>query len=146
MLVPEVERAIGKKISTGDTRFYPTKRKVYTYWLYAAGGSVKACEDQAKIQELLTQIDASESLGKGMYYNFEAFDPRLLSQAYGISLDKTFEGLLQSKDNEFTHCIVPETDSQVPVAPVLPDAYFANVDQHLRPRKDASAQPSSAKI
>ena len=30
-LIPEVERGIGKKISHGDTRFYPTRNTVYIY-------------------------------------------------------------------------------------------------------------------
>ena len=137
VLVPDVEKKIGKKISLGDTRFYPTRRTVYTYWLYAAGGSVKASEDQTKIQELLEKIDVNCMLGKEVYYNFEAFDPRLLSKVYGIALDKSFEELLSSKDKASTQHILNESDSYVPV---ISDAYFANVDEHLRPRKDASAQ------
>ena len=31
ILVPNIEVAIGKKIAPNDTRFYPTKRTVYTY-------------------------------------------------------------------------------------------------------------------
>ena len=31
VLIPEIEKDIGKKISLGDTRFYPTRRTVYTY-------------------------------------------------------------------------------------------------------------------
>ena len=76
VLVPEVEEAIGKKINIGDTRFYPTRGTVYTYWLYSAGGSVKACEDQSKIKELLTGIKEDSLLGKDIYYNYEPFDPR----------------------------------------------------------------------
>ena len=30
-LVPEIEKDLGKKIGFGDTRFYPTRRKVYVY-------------------------------------------------------------------------------------------------------------------
>ena len=30
-LVPEIEKQIKKKISVSDTRFYPTRRSVYTY-------------------------------------------------------------------------------------------------------------------
>ena len=137
VLVPDVEKKIGKQISLGDTRFYPTRRTVYTYWLYAAGGSVKACEDQKKIQELLEKIDVNAMLGKEMYYNFEAFDPRLLSKVYGVALDKSFEELLSSKTNASSQQILNESESFVPV---ISDTYFANVDEHLRPRKDASAQ------
>ena len=72
-LVPEIEKDIGKKIGLGDTRFYPTRRTVYVYWLYASGGSVKACDDQNKIKKLLTET--VEDVGDGLYYNFEAFDP-----------------------------------------------------------------------
>ena len=52
-LVPKIEMDIGKKINRGDTRFFPAKRTVYTYWLCAAGGSVKASEEQNKIRKLL---------------------------------------------------------------------------------------------
>ena len=61
-LVPQIKKDIGKKIGLGDTRFYPTRRTVYTYWLYAAGGSVKACEDQNKISEFLKTIAPDDRL------------------------------------------------------------------------------------
>ena len=63
VLVPEIERKTGKKIGLGDTRFYPTKRTVYVYWIYAAGGSVKASEDQTKILELLNKTVEVEASG-----------------------------------------------------------------------------------
>ena len=55
-LVPSIENAIGKKIGSGDTRFFPTRRTVYIYWLNYAGGSVKACEDQGKIRFHFTRL------------------------------------------------------------------------------------------
>ena len=137
-LVPEIEKSIGKKIGLGDTRFFPTRRTVYVYWLYTAGGSVKACEDQNKIRELLTKTVESEACAEGFYFNFEAFDPKLLSKCYGITLDKTFEDLLLAEQVGVTEMILPDTES--PVLPVLSDDYFDNVAEHLRPKKDSTAQ------
>ena len=116
-LVPEIEKDMGKKIGLGDTRFYPTRRTVYVYWLYASGGSVKACEDQNKIKELLTQT--VEHVEEGLYYNFEAFDPLLLSKSYGITLDRTFEDLLLSEEARDKEMLLSDAVSQD--LPVLPD-------------------------
>ena len=109
---------------------------MYTCWLYAAGGSVKACEDQSKIQELLTGIKEDSLLGKDFYYTYEPFDPRLLSKFYGISLSKTFEQLLVDQDTTAQQ-VLSEKESQVPV---LPDEYFESIDERLRPGTDTSAQ------
>ena len=138
VLVPEIEKSIGKKIGSGDTRFYPTRRTVYIYWVYAAGGSVKACEDQKKIQELLTKMVDNDAPENELYYNFEAFDPYLLSKCYGITLDKTFEDLMLSKESEVNDIMLVDADTQV--LPVLPDDYFSNTGEHLRPKTGSTAQ------
>ena len=109
---------------------------MYTCWLYAAGGSVKACEDQSKIQELLTGIKEDSLVGKDFYYTYEPFDPRLLSKFYGISLSKTFEQLLVDQDTTAQQ-VLSEKESQVPV---LPDEHFKSIDERLRPGTDTSAQ------
>ena len=122
----------------GDTRFFPTKRTVYEYQLYASGGSVKASEDQEKIKKLLTKTDDDTTACGKLYYNFEAFDARLLSRSYGISLDKTFGELLLSEDYRPHESFLTESDT--PTLPLLPDEYFANVPGHLRPGPNATAQ------
>ena len=138
VLVPDIEKNIGMKIGLADTRFYPTRRTVYIYWVYASGGSIKACEDQKKILELLTKTVATDSSGIDLYYNFEAFDPHLLSKCYGITLDKTFEELLLSKDVVGND--IMRADAEPQLLPVLLDDYFDNTEEHLRPKKNSSAQ------
>ena len=136
-LVPSIEQTIGKKISLDDTRFFPTKRTVYTYWLNYAGGSVKACEDQNKIRELLHETIPAAGLEE-LYYKFEPFDPRLLAKSYGIPLDKSFEGLLagvEKSGNDFLF-----SDDSMQNVPILPDDFFDKVEPHLRPKKNATAQ------
>ena len=137
-LVPKIEQEIGRKIRKGDTRFFPTRRTVYTYWLCAAGGSVKACEDQNEIRDLLTKMEEYGVSGGELYYKFEPFDPKLLSKCYGIQLDKTFEELLVVDDIRISNSFSPDAEPQV--VPVLPDEYFGNVEEHLRPSTDSSAQ------
>ena len=66
-LVPSFQKSIQKKIGSGDTRFFPTRRTVYTYWLKYAGGSVKACQDQDKIRELLQNECSAESGSRELY-------------------------------------------------------------------------------
>ena len=136
-LVPQIEREIRKKIGLTDTRFYPTRRTVYTYWMQYSGGSVKASEDQQKIKELLNDC-AKESAGQEPYFNYEPFDPRLLAQCYGLSLDQTFEELLLNDENREADFIFSDENSQA--VPVLPYEFFENVEEHLCPRKGASAQ------
>ena len=99
---------------------------------------MKASEDQKKILELLTKTAEVEALGSELYYNFEAFDPHLLSKCYGIALDKTFEELLLSKENGPHDIMMADVESQL--LPVLPDDYFQNTEEHLRPRNDSTAQ------
>ena len=137
-LVPEIEKSIGRKIKLSDTRFYPTRRTVYTYWTYYAGGSVKACEDQAKIQEFLNNMNSSLPDEEKVYVRFEPFDPKLLAESYGITLDKTFEGLLTEEENGAGNLLVAEGTSQN--VPVLPTEYFADVEEHLRPSKDSTSK------
>ena len=79
-LVPEIEQEIGKKIRSNDTRFFPTRRTVYTYWMCCSGGSVRAREDQGKIQELIDDIRKDDTLESNFSITFEAFDPRILAQ------------------------------------------------------------------
>ena len=57
-------------------------------------GSVKACEDQDKIRELLHDMSSAEAGFDDLYYKFEAFNLRLLAESYGIPPDKSFESLL----------------------------------------------------
>ena len=134
-LVPEIEKQIGKKIRLNDTRFFPTRRTVYTYWTYCSGGSVRAREDQQLIQQFLKDIQKDDHLGSCFYSNFEPFDPSILAKCYGITLNKTFDELM-SDESQVTAFI---SDSSKHL-PVLPDAYFEGLSVHLRPSSNATAQ------
>ena len=57
---------------------------------------------------------------------------------YGIALDKTFEELLLSKENGPHDIMMEDVESQL--LPVLPDDYFQNTEEHLRPKNDSTAQ------
>jgi len=62
-------------------------------------------------------------------------DPKLLSSFYGIQVAQTFEELLVSKEVRDVDFL---TESHV--VPVIPDEYFKDVEEHLRPRNDSTAQ------
>ena len=64
-----------------------------------------------------------------MYYTFEAFDPLLLSKKYGITLDRSFEDLLLSKEGQDKETLLTDAVSQV--LPVVPDAYFSTMDKRM---------------
>ena len=98
---------------------------------------MRAKEDQNKINEFITQMQQPNFVGDRFYINFEAFEPRLLADSYGISLDKTFEELLIA-DNAKTLDLM--NDDAFKGIPDLPDDYFENIEQHLRPSEIASAQ------
>ena len=137
-LVPEVEETIGKKISPSDTRFFPTKRSVYTYWMRYSGGSVTAVKDQALIKEFLEKVKMDRTCGDDFYYHYEPFDPKQIANYMGINLDTSFENLLE-KDclASLDFGMLGLDDSGFPV---LPDSYFEGVADHLKPRTDSSAR------
>ena len=135
-LVPQIEEETGMKISANDTRFFPTKRIVYIYWMKVSGGSVKSVEDQNKVKEFLAKVKEDKVCGDDFYYNYEPFDPKLLASSYGVDLDASFEKLL---DTDFLasldfSALGMDNDGK----PFLPDTYFEGVAEHLLPSKESS--------
>ena len=99
---------------------------------------MKASEDQSKIQQLLKESGNDDKAGGGLYYNFEAFDPKILSSCYGIKLNKTFEDLLLSDEIRRGDFLLTDGNNSQ-LVPVLPDEYFDRIEPHLRPQKDAKS-------
>ena len=100
-----------------------------------SGGSVKSSEDQMKVEEFLANVSKDRSFGDDFYYHFEPFDAKLLASCYGIELDRNFESLLASKSLASLDFSALDLEDGTPV---LPDAYFKDVADHLKPRADAS--------